>query len=59
MGRITTSRARLVAQEFAEGKLEKIFAVAPPCEAKKMLLSIAVTEGIGYGPGCQYTIDFI
>jgi len=28
-------------------------------EAKKMLLSLAVTEGIGYGPGWQHKIDFI
>ena len=44
-------RARLVAQEYTKGKLEAIFAATPPLEAKKMLLSLAVTEGIGYGPG--------
>ena len=41
-------RARLVAQEFTKGKLEKIFAATPPLEAKKTLLSLAVTEGIGW-----------
>ena len=32
-------RARLVAQEFAKGKLNTIFAATPPLEAKKALLS--------------------
>ena len=52
-------RARLVAQEFTRGKLEAIFAATPPLEAKKALLSLAVTEGIGYGDGWQYKPDFI
>lgn len=44
-------RARLVAQELAKKKLKTIFAATPPWEAKKMLLSLSVTDGIGYGPG--------
>ena len=52
-------RARLVAQEFTKGKLEAIFAATPPLEAKKALLSLAVTEGIGYGDGWHYKLDFI
>jgi len=31
----------------------------PPWETKKMLLSLACTEGIGYGQGWHYKIDFI
>ena len=51
--------ARLVAQEFSKGKFEKNFAAMRPWEAKKMLLSSAVTDGIGYGPGWQYKTYFI
>ena len=52
-------RARLVAQEFNQGKLATIFAATPPLEAKKALLSLAVTEGIGWGDGWHYKLDFI
>lgn len=52
-------RARLVAQEFNQGKLSTIFAATPPLEAKKALMSMAVTEGIGYGAGWSYKLDFI
>ena len=52
-------RARLVAQEYSQGKLSAIFAATPPLEAKKVLLSLAVTEGIGFGEGWQYKLDFI
>ena len=52
-------RARLVAQEFNQGKLTAIFAATPPLEAKKTLLSLAVTEGIGFGEGWHYKLDFI
>ena len=48
----------LVAQEFTKGKLSAVFAATPPLEAKKALLSLAVTEGIGYGPGWHYKLDF-
>ena len=49
----------MVAQEFTKGKLNTIFAATPPLEAKKALLSLAVTEGIGYGDGWCYKLDFI
>ena len=41
-------RARVVLQEFTKGKLNTIFAATPPQEAKKALLSLAVTKGIDY-----------
>ena len=40
-------RSRLVAQEIKMNKREDLFAATPPLEAKKMLFSLAVTEGIG------------
>lgn len=52
-------RARLVAQAFTKGEVEAIFAAKPPWEAKKRLFSMAVTEGIGYGPGWHYKTDFM
>ena len=41
-------RSRLVAQEIKRDKREDLFAATPPLEAKKMLFSMAVTEGYGY-----------
>ena len=42
-------RSRLVAQELkSKSMLEDIFAATPPLEVKKMLFSMAVTEGIGF-----------
>ena len=41
-------RSRLVAQEINKQKREGLFAATPPLEAKKILMSMAVTEGIGY-----------
>ena len=32
-------------------KREDLFAATPPLEAKKMLMSMAVTEGVGYKRG--------
>lgn len=52
-------RARLVAQKYSKGKSESIFASIGPWEAKTMLLSLAVKEGVGYGPGWHYKIDCI
>ena len=52
-------RSRLVAQEFNTNKADSIFAATPPIEAKKALFSLAVTEGIGYGDGWQYKLEFI
>ncbi len=40
-------RSRLVAKEIKIDKREDLFAATPPLEAKKMLFSHAVTEGIG------------
>ena len=44
-------RSRLVAQEIKVDKREDLFAATPPLEAKKMLMSIAVTEGVGFQKG--------
>ena len=55
-------RSRLVAQEIKTDKREDLFAATPPLEAKKMLLSWAVTEGIGYKRGMEkmgMKLDFI
>lgn len=41
-------RSRLVAQEVKTDRREDRFAATPPLEAKKMLRSRAVIEGIGY-----------
>jgi hypothetical protein len=40
-------RSRLVAQEIKRDNREDLFAATPPLEALKLLLSMAVTEGIG------------
>jgi len=53
-------RSRVVAQEVNNTKAkDNIFAATPPLESKKMLFSLAVTEGIGYGEGWQYKLEFI
>ena len=55
-------RSRLVAQEINDSKREDLFAATPPLEAKKLLFSLAVTEGCGYQAGCRdngCSIDFI
>lgn len=41
-------RSRLVAQEVKTDKMDDLFAATPPLEANNMLMSLAVTEGIGY-----------
>ena len=41
-------RSRLVAKEIKTDKSQELFAATPPLEALKMLLSKAVTEGVGY-----------
>ena len=41
-------RSRLVAKEIKHDKREDLFAATPPLEAIKILLSLAVTEGVGY-----------
>ena len=55
-------RSRLVAQEIKVDKREDLFAATPPLEAKKMLMSLAVTESIGFKKGdkCRgMKLDFI
>jgi hypothetical protein len=44
-------RSRLVAKEIKKDKREDLFAATPPLEALKILLSLALTEGIGYAKG--------
>jgi len=44
-------RSRLVAQEINRYKRDDLFAPTPPLEALKMMISTAVTEGIGYKKG--------
>ena len=43
-------RSRIVAQEIKANDIyrDDLFAATPPLEAKKMLFSLATTEGIGY-----------
>ena len=55
-------RSRLVAKEIKTNKREDLFAATPPLEAQKILLSLAVTEGVGYQAGCKsqgHKLDFI
>merc|ERR1712015_131224 len=55
-------RSRLVAQEINTNKREDLFAATPSLEAKKMLMSMAVTEGIGSKAGNEHKgmkLDFI
>ena len=55
-------RSRLVAQEIKMNRREDLFAATPPLEAKKMLFSLAMTEGIGYEKGNSINgmkLDFI
>ena len=55
-------RSRLVAKEIKMDKRLDLFAATPPLEAKKLLFSTAVTEGLGYHFGDRESgmkIDFI
>ena len=55
-------RSRLVAQEINDHKREDLFAATPPLESKKLLFSLAVTEGVGCKEGqwrSGQCIDFI
>ena len=55
-------RSRLVAQELNTHKRQDLFAATPPLEAKKLLMSLATTEGIGFQAGCKskgFKLDFI
>ena len=44
-------RSRLVAKELKTDKREDLFAATPPLEALKLLISMAMTEGICYQNG--------
>ena len=44
-------RCRIVGKEFNTEKRLDLFAATPPLEAKKLLFSLAVTEGIGFKNG--------
>ena len=50
---------RLAAKETHGGKRDDLFAATPPLEALKLLISMAMTEGIGFGKGWQLTLDSI
>ena len=53
-------RSRLVAKEINRGKREDLFAATPPLEAKKVLFTLAVTEGVGIQSGRDsMKLDFI
>jgi len=54
-------RSRFVAKEIRRGAREDLFAATPPLEAKKMLFSMAVTEGIGWKGSRRHgmKLDFI
>ena len=52
-------RSRLVAQEIKMDKNQELFAGTPPLEAKKMLMSLATTQGVGFGSGASLKLDFI
>ena len=41
-------RSRLVAQDIKKDNREDLFAATPPIEAKKLLIALAVTAGVGY-----------
>ena len=47
-------RSRLVAQEVNTDRRDDLFAATPPLEAKKMLMPMAVTEGIGFCAGDKW-----
>ena len=51
-----------MAKEIKRDKREDLFAATPPLEALKILLSLALTEGIGYVKGREeegMKIEFI
>ena len=50
-----------MAKEIKRDKREDLFAATPPLEAKKMLVSLAVTEGVGHDGNRQtgMKLDFI
>ena len=47
-------RSNFVAKEIKVDKREDLFAATPPLEAKISLLSMAVTEGLGFRKGMSH-----
>ena len=55
-------RSRLVAADIKKDRSQDLCAATPPLEAKKILLSMAMTEGIGFRRGQAHQgmmLDFI
>ena len=53
-------RSRLVAKDFKRDNRKDLFAATPPLEALKMLISMWMTEGIGWNrDGQDHAMDFI
>ena len=55
-------RSRLVATELKTDKRDHLFAATPPLEAFKILISMAMTEGLGFQKGKEeqgMKMDFI
>ena len=51
-----------MAKEIKKPNSQDLFAATPPLEAKKLLMSLAMTEGVGYERGKEQSgmrIDFI
>ena len=50
-----------VAKDFKNGKREDLFAATPPLEALKLLLSLWMTEGVGFNSitGEEMKMEFI
>ena len=55
-------RSRLVAKEINKDNRDDLFAATPPLEALKILISMAMPEGVGYEKGKEnegMTLEFI
>ena len=55
-------RSRLVAKEIKHWHDQDLFAATPPLEAKKLLMSLAMTENVGFHRGQESSgmkLDFI
>ena len=52
-------RSRLASKDYNTGKRPDLFAATPPLEALKLLISIWMTEVMGYGNFEPYVMDFI
>ena len=61
-GQTSTSETKSIRQDLNTHKREDLLAATPPLEVKKILVSMAVTEGVGYQKGCKskaIKLDFI